>query len=726
MLKKIVGGALLGLLGTSSALLGQVHAQENKENETIKTQQLAMTRAQKITENFANATYWPLTSPKDIALGSLIVFSNQSNYIGGTDVTAFINVTGNSTVTQWINSGSKIYFVNKAVSGFNVGGQDGVYYYVLPTRYTSVSEITGDSTAPTIDGEVNFIVNVDNMLSKEEILSHISAYDAVDGTVSVNWESCEYSPSKRQVGVYNAVVSATDSSGNKATQQIKINVVDITKPVININMGSGDTYEISYNQEFDESDFLGRVFSVTDNYDSNCNLVVTGNTYTGHEGEVGRYTVNVKATDLSGNYSTGSYYFEVVDKVLPVIEGPTSIDATTSHMLTEEEILAKFTANDEYDGELTCSIENYGDYASNWDSKVATRTINIIATDSSGNKATKAVNINVTDTTKPTYSGGTLEYEVSYDDLKMSLDDLKNRISFTDNWDETVTVNVRSDNYSENYNRLGTYQVTVDATDSAGNVSDKVTINIKVVDKKAPIITAPGKIEVGNNTELTLEQLKEKITINDGYDGTITDYTIEGFENYLTNKNKVGEYEITLKVSDSSGNQASTKLTIQVVDKEEPYFVFDDFFIILNEGEELTKEQIIEYATKVLGIEKEEILSVEGEYDTATPGNYKVKLMTMAGEEYTFNISVNKDFEDETLYRELKWYEYIYTWFTILFNINKEYKTDSFWDFSERWGYVVEVYDTGKIRKEGTKQEVETTVVESKDEEDVTKETLNN
>ena len=395
-----------------------------------------------------------------------------------------------------------------------------------------------------------------------------------------------------------------------------------------------------------------------------------------------------------------------------------------NNMLSIDNILEHIEAVDETDGDVPVLYEVSRTTYNPEQHKLGKFELLVYAVDNSGNRVEQLVYITVVDIDKPAISGKN-KYSISYNE-SLDIDTIKENLIVNDNYDESLNLELVNDTYTENKSKIGNYNMVFNTQDSSGNLSDDFEVLIEVVDDLPPIITAPGKIEVGNNTELTLEQLKEKITINDGYDGTITDYTIEGFENYLTNKNKVGEYEITLKVSDSSGNQASTKLTIQVVDKEEPYFVFDDFFIILDEGEELTKEQIIEYATKVLGIEKEEILSVEGEYDTTTPGNYKVKLMTMAGEEYTFNISVNKDFEDETLYRELKWYEYIYTWFTILFNINKEYKTDSFWDFSERWGYVVEVYDTGKIRKEGTKQEVETTVVESKNEDDVTKETLNN
>lgn len=47
--------------------------------------------------------------------------------------------------------------------------------------------------------------------------------------------------------------------------------------------------------------------------------------------------------------------------------------------------------------------------------------------------------------------------------------------------------------------------------------------------------------------------------------------------------------------------------------------------------------------------------------------------------------------------RDVKGYEFIYLWFTVLFNLQDGYKTD-FFDFATRVDYIKEIYDSCKIK----------------------------
>lgn len=382
-----------------------------------------------------------------------------------------------------------------------------------------------DLQEPTISGENHFVVNVNNPLSKEEILSHISAYDETDGKVAVVFDSCDYDPSNLTLGQFDAVVSATDSSGNKATINITINVVDIDKPVIN----------------------------------------------------------------------------------------------------------------------------------------------------------------------------GTNSYEVSYDE-PLTLDSIKQALTVTDNFEKNLVLDLVEDNYTGHEREVGEHTIKFNAKDSSDNVSDNYTVTIKVIDKKTPVITAPKTITAGNDKMVSLDEIKAKISVNDGLDGNITNYEISGFDNYETNYKKVGSYVLTVKASDKSGNQATFEITINVEDRIAPDIYFDDYFIVVPQGQELSKEQIYEMASKVLNIAVSEFSSLEGEYNTAVAGNYKLILKTLSNESYNFTLSVEANYEDTTLYRDLAWYEYIYIWFSIFFNFQDGYETESFWDFGIRCSYISEVYSSGKIK----------------------------
>ena len=681
MIKKMLVGGLIGLLGLTP--LVSANAEENSLDDNISVLSSERT-VEKKDWSFSGAHYQSLEASYTIPANSLVVFEGSSaNYLSGAvDVTEFINVTNNSKVANLVSSGQKIYYVQQTLNNFSVSGQMGVMYYVSTTYFTHVSQVTGDSQKPSISGTNNIIVNVDDMLSKNEILSHISAYDDTDGEVDVVFESCDYDPDERVIGEYDAVVSATDRSGNKATANIVIHVVDVTAPVTS---GGTSNMSTTYRDKISLEQIKSMV-QFKDNYDSEVEVRVVEDNYSDNYTELGEHVVILEAEDSSGNVSEEyGVTITVTDPFEPVINGPDSINAKTSHLMTEEEILANFSATDEKDPNVELTLENYSDYASQYTAEIpsTSRVVTVVATDASGNRAEKYVMINVSDDIAPTFEDGTLSYDRSYD-AKLSLDDIKGALTFSDNWSGDLTLQVVEDTYSANFNKVGDHKVVINAKDKSGNISENVTVTINVFDHTKPIISAPGTIDAGNNTMVTLEEIKQKISVNDGLDGNIENYEISGFENYETNYKKVGNYVLTVKASDKSGNQVTFEITINVEDRIAPeiYFV----------------EQIKSMVSQVLNIEESEIKEIKGEYDTAVAGTYNLEVKTMSNEVYNFKLSVNANYDDETIYRDLAWYEYIYIWFSIFFNFQDGYETESFWDFSTRCSYISEVYSSGKIK----------------------------
>lgn len=125
-------------------------------------------------------------------------------------------------------------------------------------------------------------------------------------------------------------------------------------------------------------------------------------------------------------------------------------------------------------------------------------------------------------------------------------------------------------------------QVTYTVTDNSGNTATKVR-NVHIVDDVPPVITLNGSetmtIIIGKSYE------EKGAKANDEKDGDLTDkIQIEG----SVDTSKEGNYEITYKVSDTKGNEATKKRTIIVLAEEikartgtdgEPgvvYLTFDD------------------------------------------------------------------------------------------------------------------------------------------------------
>ena len=114
---------------------------------------------------------------------------------------------------------------------------------------------------------------------------------------------------------------------------------------------------------------------------------------------------------------------------------------------------------------------------------------------------------------------------------------------------------------------VGTYEVTYDAVDSAGNAAEQVSRWVNVVDTTIPVISLTGAnpqtIEVGSAySELGA-------TASDNYDGDISGSIV--INATAVNTSVVGSYTVTYNVTDANGNAATeVSRTVDVVDTTIP------------------------------------------------------------------------------------------------------------------------------------------------------------
>ena len=111
-----------------------------------------------------------------------------------------------------------------------------------------------------------------------------------------------------------------------------------------------------------------------------------------------------------------------------------------------------------------------------------------------------------------------------------------------------------------NLEKLGTYSYTY--TIKYKKQTKSIERKVIIVDKEKPVIELNGKEEItiykGN------EYKEEKAKAIDNYDGDITEkIEITG----EVDKDKIGEYTIIYKVSDSSKNEASVERKVRVIEK---------------------------------------------------------------------------------------------------------------------------------------------------------------
>lgn len=503
---------------------------------------------------------------------------------------------------------------------------------LILTEYT-LDGGTFDLTAPVPDVPGNIVVNVDNMQTEQQILSHIVATDDTDKNPQIVVKSSAYAPHNRITGTYPIIFYVQDAAGNKSIDYtLNVVVADVTDPSIT-NFG---THAQPNNVRLSDQEIMDK-FTVSDNYSSLEHLtkILIRNDYAANWNVIGSYPVVCRVTDEAGNFAEETAYIQVEDKVKPTISG-SEVVQPNNLKLTEKGIYDLFTVTDDVSsvGDIVKTLLIDG-YSAKWNVP-GVYTITCRATDEAGNVADATATITVEDKTKPTISGKTQEVEYS-----TVLTDLKALFTYYDDvsLNENILFSIISDQYSDNSHVKGNYTVTARVTDEAGN-SNEASLVIQVFDKTKPIITAPTEVIVGNSAFHSEDELRSKISVVDGYDGVILDYTISDDDDYANNYVMVGKYKKTITASDESGNTQTLIITYLVEDKTSPNAFYDKHVICLSQGEELTHEMIKSYAAQSLNVSEASILSIDGEYNTDKVGSYALNLYMIDGTTKSFSIKV--------------------------------------------------------------------------------------
>lgn len=128
------------------------------------------------------------------------------------------------------------------------------------------------------------------------------------------------------------------------------------------------------------------------------------------------------------------------------------------------------------------------------------------------------------------------------------------------------------------YSKLGEYEVTLESHEKYA-INTKKKVKVHVVDEEKPVITLKDNDIVIDYKE---DYMEPGYTANDNYDGDITDKVI--IENNIDNT-KLGDYEVTYKVKDSSNNETIIKRKVSVKDKTKPVIKLNrnvNSYVILN------------------------------------------------------------------------------------------------------------------------------------------------
>ena len=278
----------------------------------------------------------------------------------------------------------------------------------------------------------------------------------------------------------------------------------------------------------------------------------------------GTHTLTYDVMDSDSNPATQVMrvvYVVAGDSISPEIT--ISGDNPTNHPIGIPYSDAGATASDNVDGDITADIVQGG-------------TVNFFVagiyyitydvSDSAGNpaiQASRTVNVVALDTTAPiiTISGDNPLQHLAgtpYVDAGATA---------TDDVNGNITADIVQGG-TVNFFVAGTYYITYDVSDSAGNDAQTATRTVNVVnpDTIAPEITIlgdnPQTIEFGN------EYIEAGATSTDNVDGDLTLNIV--IDNSALSTSTPGSYSVVYTVSDLSGNTQTATRTVNVVDTTAP------------------------------------------------------------------------------------------------------------------------------------------------------------
>jgi len=247
------------------------------------------------------------------------------------------------------------------------------------------------------------------------------------------------------------------------------------------------------------------------------------------------------------------------------------------------------------------------------------------------NAVSKEVTISVKDTTIPVI---TLKGEASITaELGSTYTDAG--ATALDSFDGDITSKIIASS-TVDATKLGSYSVTYDVSDLAGNKAEQVVRTINIVDTTKPSITAPTDITIVTTGEYTAVNLgAPTVSDNSGSTTVTNDAPAEGF--------KIGETIVAWTATDASGNSSMAAQKVTVAPELSSIAITMPLSkTVYNIGESLDLTGLVvtgTYSDNSTKVETVDASNITG-FDTNTAGS-KTLTVTIDGKTATFSVTVN-------------------------------------------------------------------------------------
>lgn len=340
------------------------------------------------------------------------------------------------------------------------------------------------------------------------------------------------------IGLYEAEYKVKNSNNLETIKTAKINIVDTTKPLIEVINELVIPY--GFNSFIHQN-----YFRITDNYDEYSDLTINF-TQKIDFSKLGSYPLRIEVIDKSKNKAVMEVVFKVLDLEPPIF--------VSTNEEVEVEVFSKhnfslFTIQDNYDKDPKIIPQEL------YFKEVGVFEIVLAARDSSGNETLKTVVVTVVDNEAPTLILSTNEIKFSIGQEK--LDPLNYLVEIFDNYDQLTTSDVQIID-EVNYNALGKYKIIYFVKDNSNNETVKF-IEVTIDDTSKPEIITEN-IQIKYNS---LFDIWDGVIVNDNSDNLSLISNPSSIDT-----SKIGTYIVTYTAIDPRGNITKTKRQIEVINEK--------------------------------------------------------------------------------------------------------------------------------------------------------------
>ncbi len=190
---------------------------------------------------------------------------------------------------------------------YKFGKKDASYKLIVNVVDTMAPEITVDSSKP---------ISFHEGSEKPNIVEYFKATDNGDGEIQITGNMIVENIDMNKVGSYLVQANVKDSANNMSTKNITINIVDITMPLVLVNL-NGLPLDFVVTEGIDSS--FTEYFMVIDNEDGVIEVTDNMITHNIDIGVIGEYMVNLSVTDSSGNTATVTLPINIIEMPAPVV-----------------------------------------------------------------------------------------------------------------------------------------------------------------------------------------------------------------------------------------------------------------------------------------------------------------------------------------------------------------------------------------------------------------------